>query len=106
MVAYAAQACSADRGLPGACEEVPVWPRGCGDASRKLIHGSGKGSIKMTNRFFKMRIVSLCLVELLVLMPIAANAGVQDIISLLSTLTITLQNGVRSVLSGIQSIHT
>ncbi len=60
----------------------------------------------MTNRFFKMRIVSLCLVVLLVLMPIAANAGVQDIISLLTTITSTLQNGVGSVLSGIQSINT
>ena len=60
----------------------------------------------MKNRFFKTKTMALCLVVLVVLMPMAANAGVQDIISLLTTITSTLQNGVGSVLSGIQSINT
>jgi hypothetical protein len=60
----------------------------------------------MKNRYFKTKTMALCLVVLVMLMPLAANAGVQDIISLLSTITSTLQNGVGSVLSGIQSINT
>jgi hypothetical protein len=60
----------------------------------------------MKNRYFKRKTMALCLVVLVVLMPIAANAGVQDIISLLTTITSTLENGVGSVLSGIQSINT
>ena len=60
----------------------------------------------MKNRFLKTSTIALCLVALLMLMPMAANAGVQDIISLLTTITSTLQNGVGSVLSGIQSINT
>jgi hypothetical protein len=59
----------------------------------------------MTNRFFKTERIALCLVVMLTLMPVAANAGVPDIISLLATITSTLQNGVGSVLSGIQSIN-
>ena len=60
----------------------------------------------MKNRFLKTSTIALCLVALLMLMPMAANAGVQDIISLLTTITSTLENGVGSVLSGIQSINT
>jgi hypothetical protein len=60
----------------------------------------------MKNRFSGKRTLAFCLVCLLVLMPVAANAGVQDIISLLTTITSTLQNGVGQVLSGIQSINT
>src|SRR5438270_7986563 len=60
----------------------------------------------MKKRFSGKRILALCLVCLLVLMPVAANAGVQDIITLLTTITSTLQNGVGQVLSGIQSINT
>ncbi len=60
----------------------------------------------MTNRFFTKRRVALSLVALLALAPVAANAGVQDILSLLTTITSTLQNGVGKVLSGIQSINT
>jgi hypothetical protein len=60
----------------------------------------------MKKRFSGKRILALWLVCLLVLMPVAANAGVQDIISLLTTITSTLQNGVGQVLSGIQSIDT
>lgn len=60
----------------------------------------------MTKRFSRKRIVVLCLVSLMVLMPITANAGVADIITLLNTIIGTLQNGVGQVLSGIQSINT
>ena len=60
----------------------------------------------MKNRFFKTKAMALWLVVLVMLMPMAANAGVQDIISLLTTIISTLQNGVGSVLSGIQSINT
>jgi hypothetical protein len=60
----------------------------------------------MKKRFSGKEILALWLVCLLVLMPVAANAGVQDIISLLTTITSTLQNGVGQVLSGIQSINT
>src|SRR5215831_18099894 len=42
----------------------------------------------------------------MVLMPMAANAGVADIITLLNTITSTLKNGIGQVLSGIQSINT
>src|SRR5690242_3396552 len=60
----------------------------------------------MTNRFFKKRVLAFGMVLLLALMPVAAKAGVADIISLLTTITSTLQNGVGQVLSGIQSINT
>ena len=60
----------------------------------------------MTKRFSRKRIVVLCLVSLMVLMPITAKAGVADIITLLNTIIGTLQNGIGHVLSGIQSINT
>lgn len=60
----------------------------------------------MTNQSSGKKILTLCLVCLLVFMPMAANAGVGDIISLLTTITSTLQNGVGQVLSGIQAINT
>ena len=60
----------------------------------------------MKKRFSGKRILALWLVCLLALMPLAANAGVQDIISLLTTITSTLRNGVGQALSGIQSINT
>ena len=60
----------------------------------------------MTNRFSGTRALTICLVFLLVLVPVAANAGVGDIISLFTTITSTLRNGVGQVLSGIQSINT
>jgi hypothetical protein len=58
------------------------------------------------NRFFEKRTLALCLVTVLVLMPVAANAGVQDIISLLTTITSTLQNDIGQVLTGLRSINT
>ena len=60
----------------------------------------------MRNRFREKRRLALCLVSLLVLMPAAANAGVGDIITLLRTITSTLENSVGQVLSGIQGITT
>ena len=60
----------------------------------------------MTKRFPRKRIVALCLVSLMVLMPITASAGVADIITLLNTIIGTLQSGIGQVLSGIQSINT
>ena len=60
----------------------------------------------MTNHSSRKRTLALSLVLLLVLMPVAANAGVQDIITLLTTITSTLQNGIGQVLSGIQKVNT
>jgi hypothetical protein len=52
----------------------------------------------------RLLIVSLCFA--MVLMPVAANAGIGDIISLLTTITGTLNNSVGQVLGGIQTINT
>jgi hypothetical protein len=52
------------------------------------------------------RTVAVCLISLMVLMPLAANAGVADIITLLTTIISTLQNSIGQVLSGIQTINT
>ncbi len=60
----------------------------------------------MTKQSSGKMTLALCLVSLLLLMPMTASAGVQDIIQLLTTITSTLQNGVGQVLSGIQSINT
>jgi len=60
----------------------------------------------VSNRFFRTRALTICLVFLLVLVPVTANAGVGDIFSLFTTITGTLRNGVGQVLSGIQSTNT
>jgi hypothetical protein len=60
----------------------------------------------VSNRFPTRRIISLGLVSLLLLMPIAANAGIGDIISLLTSITSTLRNSVGQVLSGIQTVNS
>ena len=60
----------------------------------------------MTKRSSAKRTLALCLISLMVLMPLAANAGVADIITLLTTITSTLQNSIGQVLSGIQTINT
>jgi hypothetical protein len=57
-------------------------------------------------QFSGKRTVALWLICLTVLMPMAANAGVADIITLLNTITSTLKNGIGQVLSGIQTINT
>ena len=58
------------------------------------------------NRFIKRRVLVLFLAGLLIFVPAAANAGITDIITLLTTITSTLQNAIGTVLSGIQSIRT
>lgn len=50
--------------------------------------------------------LTLVLISALLLMPVAASAGVGDIISLLTTITGTLKNSVGQVLNGIESINT
>lgn len=59
----------------------------------------------MKKQFLGRRTLALCLISVMVLLPMAANAGVADIITLLNTIIGTLQNGVGQVLSGIQSIN-
>ena len=58
------------------------------------------------NRFIKRRVLVLFLAGFLVFVPVAANAGIADIITLLTTITSTLQNAIGTVLSGIQSVRT
>src|SRR6185437_7549851 len=58
------------------------------------------------NRLIKRRVLVLFVAGLLVSVPVAANAGITDIITLLTTITSTLQNAIGTVLSGIQSIRT
>jgi hypothetical protein len=41
----------------------------------------------------------------MLLMPLAANAGIADILTLLNTITSTLENSIGAVLSGIQSLN-
>ena len=60
----------------------------------------------MTKRSSTKRTLALCLISVMVLLPMAANAGVADIITLLNTITSTLQNSIGQVLSGIQTINT
>jgi hypothetical protein len=60
----------------------------------------------MSRRFSFKRIAAFILICALLLAPRAANAGVADIISLLTTITGTIRNGIGSVLGGIQSIRT
>ena len=60
----------------------------------------------MSKRSFGKRTTVLCLLAVMLLLPMAANAGVADIITLLSTITSTLRNGIGQVLSGIQTINT
>ena len=58
------------------------------------------------NRFIKRRVLVLFLAGFLVFVPVAANAGITDIITLLTTISSTLQNAIGTVLGGIQSIRT
>lgn len=58
------------------------------------------------NQFIKRRVLVLFLAGLLVFVPITANAGITDIITLLTTITSTLHNAIGTVLGGIQSIRT
>lgn len=60
----------------------------------------------MTNRFPNRRMILVDVVCLLLLMPIAANAGIGDIMSLLTSITSTLRNSVGQVLSDIQTVNS
>ncbi len=60
----------------------------------------------MTNHWVRKRMLAVCLVAAVLLMPVAARADVVQIILLLKTITTTLQNSVGQALSGIQSINT
>ena len=59
----------------------------------------------MINRPSKTQALILSFVLAVILAP-AARAGVEDIISLLTTITSTIQNGIGVALSGIQAIQT
>jgi hypothetical protein len=58
----------------------------------------------MKNGFVAKQIMALFLAGVLAFLPVAAHAGLPDILGLLTTITSTLQNGVGQVLSGIQTI--
>ena len=60
----------------------------------------------MNKRFLRKPTTVLFLLSVMLLLPMAANAGVADIITLLTTITSTLRNGIGQVLSGIQTINT
>ena len=60
----------------------------------------------MTNKLSMKVALTLCLIFLLLLAPVAARAGVTDIISLLTTITGTLNNSIGQVLDGIQTVNT
>lgn len=60
----------------------------------------------MTNKISMKVALTLCLIFLLLLAPVAARAGVADIISLLTTITGTLNNSIGQVLDGIQTVNT
>jgi hypothetical protein len=57
------------------------------------------------NRFVEKSTVVFCLVSVLALVPVAAKASVQDIISLFTKITGTLQKDIGLVLSDIQAIN-
>jgi len=58
------------------------------------------------NRFSGKRIMAITVVSSTLLMPVAANAGLADIITLITTITSTLQDGIGTVLGGIQTLNT
>ena len=60
----------------------------------------------MKPKFFGKRTIAIAVVFSMLLMPVAAHAGLADIITLITTITSTLQKGIGQVLSGIQSINT
>ncbi|HEX7286043.1 MAG TPA: hypothetical protein VF532_07655 [Candidatus Angelobacter sp.] len=52
------------------------------------------------------RIVAIVVVCSMLLIPAAANAGLADIITLITTITSTLENSIGTVLGGIQMLNT
>jgi hypothetical protein len=57
------------------------------------------------NIFSGKRIVAIVVVSSMLLMPVAANAGLADIITLITTITSTLQDAIGTVLGGIQTLN-
>ncbi len=60
----------------------------------------------MKSQLSQKRTLTLGVIFVVLLMPLTANAGIGDIISLLTSITSTLKNSVGQVLSGIQTINT
>jgi hypothetical protein len=60
----------------------------------------------MKNQFSGKRVIAIVLVGSMLLMPVAANAALADIITLITTITSTLENGIGTVLGGIQTLET
>lgn len=58
----------------------------------------------MSRPFALKTTLTLCLFPLLLFVPLKANAGIADIISVLTTITSTLRSGIGEVLNGIQTI--
>jgi hypothetical protein len=58
------------------------------------------------NIIYGKRIVAIVVVSSMLLMPVAANAGLADIITLITTITSTLQDAIGTVLGGIQTLNT
>jgi hypothetical protein len=57
------------------------------------------------NIIYGKRIVAIVVVSSMLLMPVAANAGLADIITLITTITSTLQDAIGTVLGGIQTLN-
>jgi hypothetical protein len=49
--------------------------------------------------------IAIFLVSTMLLMPVAAHAGLADIITLITTITSTLENGIGTVLGGIHTLE-
>lgn len=60
----------------------------------------------MKNIFSGKRLIAIMVVSSMLLMPVAANAGLVDIITLITTITSTLQDAIGTVLGGIQTLNT
>ena len=60
----------------------------------------------MKNQFSGKRVIAIVLVGSMLLMPVAANAALADIITLITTITSTLENGIGTVLGGIKTLET
>jgi hypothetical protein len=57
-------------------------------------------------KFSGKRTIAIVVVSSILLLPVAAHAGLADIITLLNTITGTLQNSIGTVLGGIQTLNT
>jgi len=57
-------------------------------------------------KFSGKRTIAIFVISSMLLMPVAAHAGLADIITLITTITSTLENSIGSVLGGIQTLNT